>query len=466
MLLRHLRDINKPFLGNRESKRSGATELLGRPMVQTQPTASEETRKNRQKRIAAGKELKLNILPYSDDVSGETAAHRTAYKQMMRESSVKSAIFSKLFAVGATDLVVMPEDPESPREREIADFLRWNLLNIGVGLVGEPTGVLALIENLLYPKLVDGRVLAHKRWRQVMRGKYTGKTQLGQLKAKPDDSYRVNVDDYGNITNIEGMRYNGGDDYNPAHFVYCRYISLYGNPLGQSDLRSAYRAFWIKDTVLKLRAIYLEKFSAGFLVGKYTDSDVQGTLEEALANARSATWMSVPDGCVVEAINISSRGTADYEAAIRDLDHEIVNGIAGAALQMLEGNKSGSRAHGQVHRSTADLFIWYLAESLASDLNSQVIPDMCDLNYANVEAYPKVSFGGVSDEDLIAALEIDQGLKNMGFPLSLKEMATKYKRTPAVDEADRLVAPQQNLMLPAGGPASDPFRQLLGQIDE
>ena len=452
-LLKHLRDSGKPYFGNREPLGKAAIAELSTPQLQT--FAITDPDRPRKKPTASADSVvgKLNLLPYLDETTGETAAHREAYRKMLRDSSIKTALLSKILPLASLDLVVNPADPDDPRHVEIAEYVRWNLLNVGLGVPGVTVGVCGLVEALTLPKLIDGYSLASKRYEPLVGGKYHGKNRLAEVTSKPPKTYTLGLDEFGRVKRVIGRQHNSGYEYDPGAFVVGRYLPLYDNSLGMSDLRAAYRAFWMKDTVWKLRAIYQEKYAVGGLVGKYSNPDDKSALEEALASWRSSSFLSVPDSVMVDAIAMAGKGDTDYAAALKDLDQEIMVGITGAFLQAMEGQKTGSLAMGRVHKSTSELFVWYLAENLAGDINGQVVPDIVAMNYAGVPEMPPavtVSFGGVNDADMAAAIAVDKGLPELGWKHSKEALGRKYKCEWAKDEADEVAPPSPP---PAPAPA-------------
>ena len=454
-ILRHLRNVGTPYVGRKAAERTGAANTLTAPEVQTYPD-----RPGTARRVTTGKSLSgynFNYPKYVDPVTGETAAHRELYKKMMAEPMVKAGLLSKVLAVASLDLVVTPDNPENPKEQEVADFIKWTLTNVGIGIQGSMVGIPALVANITLPKLIDGYVLANKRFRTDGPGKWSKKWQLAEVVAKPTDTYELALDEYGRPTKVIGRIHNSGEEFDLAMFVYGRHLPLYDNPLGMSDLRAAVRAYSLKDLTWKLRAIYLEKFAVGTLKGTYTNDDQRPLLEEAMQNFRSGTWIAVPQDVTLEAVSIATKGDGDYAGAIRDLEREIMVGITGAFLQATEGATTGARATGEVHRSTSELMQWFLAVDLAGDIKSQIAPDLVSLNFAGNVTPPDISFGGVNDADLAPALAVDEGLSRIGFKLSRKDLETRYRRTWATDPGDEVNAapPPGPPMggLPPGGPA-------------
>src|SRR5262249_38107170 len=151
-------------------------------------------------------------------------------------------------------------------------------------------------------------------------------------------------------------------------------------------------------------------------------------------------------GTLVEAIDLSVRGTADFEQAIKDCDREILIAIVGAHLQILEGQTAGARGNTKVHKETAELIQWYLAASLADIYREQFARPLVEENFLGVEP-PDVTVGAVTEEAMLQSLRVDQGLQALGLELSRKDTYKRYAR-PQPDPDDVLTPPTKG---PGGG---------------
>jgi hypothetical protein len=387
------------------------------------------------------------FLPYFDDKTGETAEMRAAYRMMFADPNVKAALLGKLLAVGALDLKVLPADKKNPTDRHVAKFVEYNLRQRVTG------GIPGVAWSILGAGLIDGYSVCEKVFAPEERGRYRDQIILKDLKPKDTGNDVILLtDEYRNVVGVQGLRYNSGETFSPSSFVIFKHLPLFQSPTGMSDLRAVYSRYWMLDTVLKLRAIGLEKRSMPLLVGTYADETVQPSLEKALRLAKSQYWLAVPEGARVEALNIAGSSQAEFKSAIEDLKHDIFLGIAGAILQALEGAQDSERGNSQVHRSTADLFIWYLSscvESLLNDRDDGLIKDLVDLNFV-VADYPQAKLSAVDVNELIQEIQIDTGLSALGLDLSKDELYERYSRTPPEDPDD-VLKPQQPQQGGGGG---------------
>jgi hypothetical protein len=449
-ILSWLRDVGAPWLGSWR---------LGR--------AREDLDRERVRVRLSGVAQQIRFLPYVDTLTGETAALRQAYPLMLaKEPSIKAALLDKVLSVAALDLSVNAGGENSPRDKRAADF-GLHLVNKMTGGQFGLMGLPAFVECVILPGLIFGYSVSEKIWHPEERGQWAGKVLCGLKSKNTERDLTLEVDEFNNVTAVVGLGPNSGKRWSPANFVIFRHLSIFDNPGGMSDLRASYRAFWLIQTAWTLRAIYLEKFSAGpMLKGEYVDAGAQkDQLEAGLEAAKAATWISIPQGARVEAMDLAMRGTADFESAIRDLQKEAFVGINGAMLQAMESGQSGSRGSSAIHKDTADIRKWHVRACTESVLNSQVLPDATDLNFAGV-ACPQASLGGIDDAELKESLAIDTGLsKDLRLDLSKKDLYKRYGRPEPLDDADRLKpADVQPLFAPhaeppAGGPAPEPFRE-------
>lgn len=374
------------------------------------------------------------FLPYFDGGQSlaEHAAMRQAYRRMLADPNVKAAFLGKALAVCALEIKVIPCNKKSRRDNRITDFVRWNLESALEG--GLPGAIWSVVSGAL----IDGYSVSEKVWEYVDCGEHAGRYCLRALKPKDTGNDVVLLTDpYRNVIGVQGLRYNAGEIFPPAAFAIYRHLPLWDQPTGMSDLRAAYSRWWMLDTVLKLRAVGLEKRALPVVVGHYQSSQQRPSVEAALALVKSQNWLAVPEGVQIEALNIAGMADAAFSEAIRDLKHDIFLGIEGAVLQSLEGTVTDGRGDTSVHRSKADRIAWFVAQSvecLFNDRRHGVIPDLVDLNFAS-GGCPRVRLQAVDLDEQRANLEIDEKLIGMGLALSKDDLYERYGRRPP-DPAD------------------------------
>ncbi len=383
------------------------------------------------------------FLPYADaDYTHETNEMRLAYRQMLACPPVKSAFTAKVYSVAAQDLNIRPARKNNRRDSEIADFVRWNLTERLRGCVPE------LVWTILSGGLVDGYSVCERGWELEERGEWANRIVLATHKAKDvNNDLVVQTDAFRNVTGILGLRYNGGQVFDPVHFTIWRNFSLFDSPTGLSDFRAAFAAFWMRNTVYQLRSLGAALKAFPMLIGEYGSDPQRESLKTSLAQARGQTWMVVPKDVQVRALEVAGASEEYFRQFTEQLDHDIVLSIEGAYLQALQGSENSPRGNSRVHSARADIFKWWLATAMSNVLNDRtggLIRDMVDLNYMT-DRYPTASLSAIDNDQLLQDLQIDLGLQKMGVPLSLEETYDKYGRKPPTSPEDKLVppAPQQ-----------------------
>lgn len=379
------------------------------------------------------------FLPYFNEQTGETPAMRQAYRRMWADPNVKSAVLGKILAVAALDLKIQPANKKNPRDQFVAKFCEWNFKERIAGALPQ------LVWSILGAGLMDGYSVSEKVLGYEEMGQYGGRIVLRALKAKDTGTDLVlTTDEYRNVVGVMGLRYNPGTIFSPSNFVIFRHLPMFESPTGMSDFRAVYSRYWLLDTVLKLRAMGLEKRAIPMMMGHFKNASDKPALDAALAQARSAMWLSAPEDVRIEAIEIAGQADAMFASAVKDLKHDIFLGIQGAILQAIEGTTTDARGNSQVHQDTSDLFKWYLSSALESIFNDRehgLIKDLVDLNFV-VSDYPKASLSAIDVNELVLELQIDAGLHQLGLDLDKEEIYERYGRTPPQSPANRLPGTQ------------------------
>ena len=391
------------------------------------------------------------FLPFFDQQDGETQEMRLAYRQMIqRDPVVKGAMLGKIFGVAALDIKITPVS-DDPGDLEVAEFVEWSFNQRIEGSVP------AMIEAIVLHALMDGYSINEKVWGvEEEYGRWQGKHVLRMLKPKDVDRDLVpKTDEFRNVTSIMGLRYNGGLEFDPRDYVHFTHLPFFYSPTGTSDLRAAYGRFWCLDTAWKLRAAGLANRSYPILKGQYATIDQKSTLEKAMAAAKFNSFIAVPAGAVVEALEIAGRSQDEFRNAIADLREEIYLGIQLAMLQALTGQAGAQRGSSAAHKDTSDLAKWYVAQKFCACLNNHengLIRDMVTRNFHG-RVPPKAAMSGVDDLELAESLNLDKGLSDMGLPLSKKELYERYGRSQPLDDDDAL---KPTVAAPGGGGFQSP----------
>lgn len=375
---------------------------------------------------------KVWFLPYLDSATRDTPEVRAAMRLMWRDGYVVAAWEPQVRTVASEDWQIQPSEAGNPEAEEQAAFAKQVVEEALAG--GMPQAVRSLVSGMG----PDGFTLCEPVWGVHPRGRLENKVVLAALKAKDVDnsSVRLEGDAFGNVGWVQSTRVANQERFPIEEFVYSRYMTVYDEPLGFAAFRPAYAAYWMRDTVRKLRVIHHEKRMAGFLVGTYPegDNDAKSSLETVLRGAKTGTWASVPEGVKLEAVGLSTASEPDYRSFDESLRDEVVTAIAFATLQSIQGNVPDARGDSKVQKAMADLGPWFLMTLVSEAFNKQILPKLIDFNFPFPAAggYPKLTFGATSNAELLELAQVVQAAVGLGLKPSRKH----YAKALSIQEAD------------------------------
>jgi len=222
------------------------------------------------------------------------------------------------------------------------------------------------------------------------------------------------------------LKWNAGEIFDPAEYVVWRRLPLYGQPQGWSAFRAAYSSWWMLTTAMTLRAQGCVNRAFPIIVGEYDVPSRLQQLEATLGLAASRSWMAIPTGVKVTALEVAGSGETYFKDFITDLRERIVIAIRGAFLQQMQGGQDKERGDSEVHEDAADLFVRFLQVSLCQVFNSRkhgLIRDFTDVNFSDVQQYHQLSFAKIDHGDLAKKLAVVVGLhRDLGLDLKKEEV--------------------------------------------
>lgn len=239
----------------------------------------------------------------------------------------------------------------------------------------------------------------------------------------PRTIWKWNHDEYGELESITQTVWlnlpNGEQGYRvveiPAENLVVYTHDKWGDEwTGISLLRSAYKAWVMKETIEKIAGIAYERHGVGYLVAylpreRGEDQTLQNAIGAMLQNLRQDAWAVMPgpkqmsgstgpQGYLVEVLTPPG-GIPNFEPILTYYRGE----IAGAMLTRFK--ELGHAATGA--RATADVqaSVWYAAlHAIARYIEAQFntsIRRLVDLNYPNVKRYPRLKAAGIESRNLL-----------------------------------------------------------------
>lgn len=319
------------------------------------------------------------------------------YSRMSTDEQVKAVLNFKRDAITARGWVFTFRDETPLSEKEQA-FRRRLFVEILKRMRGSFSDAL----NAIMTGRAYGFSISEKVYGEItLDGKLW--PAINQVLGRDPLSFRFYTDEYGTLQKIEQVAHRAGvievDRRVVIHYVHApEWDHIYG----RSDLREAYRSWYIKDEVSKLWPMYLERFAGGFL---HAAQDAQAplsasdlaALRDALARAKSLGAIVTPPGVTLNVIH--PPGNADmYERALQYHDLAIAKALLVPNLLGIS-HSGGVGAYAQ-SQTQLEAFYWTLnadAARLEECLNEQLFRDLGDQAWGDGE-YPEFHFKPASLE--------------------------------------------------------------------
>ncbi len=324
------------------------------------------------------------------------------YDKMRIDDTVKSSLILKKYAVLAPNFKIVPAT-DSAEDIEVAKFVEYCFESMQGSIYDS---ILQILTALDY-----GYSVSEINYAQIEEGEFAGKIGLASLKTKYPHNYMFDVDKYSNIKD-NGLVYTaeGMEKKLPTNkFLIYSYQKEFGNPYGNSDLRSAYRGYWSKDVLIKFWNIYLERYAMPTVVGEYASNDAGsiGNLRKILDNLTAKTAISHRMGEFdIKLLESQRNSTNEYRDALNFYNKMIARSILIPDRLFAEG-ETGAYAQSKIH---FDVFLW-VVEKLRQDMEEivmkeQLLKRLIGFNYQNVKKMPSFKFNPLTDEQRLALNEM------------------------------------------------------------
>lgn len=335
------------------------------------------------------------------------------FDQMKMDEQVKIALrFKKLALLAPGWEIVSPEDQE--QDWEVTTFIRDCLMHI-------PGGPDAAFKKMLRG-LDYGYALVEKVYSAPGEFPWApGKMAIKQLLECKPHYFDFDVDAYGKMLAVV-QRYVPGQRepivFPPDKFVIYSHDMEFENPYGRSDLEAAYRPWWVKDNAYKWLAVLLERYGMPPLLALYNASVYQGTqlneLKKIVRNIQNATLGLIPrtnkDDLEFWSQQLAAQGKEVFLSALGRFDMDIAKAVLapshiGMTTETKDQGSGGSLARSNVHFKMFLMVVRDLGRDLAATINSQLVRQLCDLNFAGLKSYPEIHFLDPDDETELKLFE-------------------------------------------------------------
>lgn len=206
---------------------------------------------------------------------------------------------------------------------------------------------------------------------------------------------------------------------------------------GISLLRSIYKDWDIKDKLVLVNAMALEKHGMGMPVVRERDNQTaspedQAEAERTLSNVRAneQAYMKIPSTMEVEMMDMKGSTTKEIIPTLNYHDGRIMAGVLARFMELGGASGTGSQA---LSTDLSSIFMKAeetFAKQFGATILNDVIKQLCDLNFADMESvgYPTLTFGSIGDDDTVALANSLNQLGQSGFITPDPEIEDNLRR--------------------------------------
>lgn len=361
----------------------------------------------------------------------------STYRKMLKDAQVSASIKMVEYPIKTAtwDIVAGTKDNQG---FEIRDFVKEQLFN------NDNFTFSSLLKHVL-TYLRFGYTVFEKVWKINENKEFIIKKIAYR---RPETIQRWIQDDEENLKEIEQFVLKPNGEWITLT-IPNKYLLLFINDqegnyyMGKSLLRDAYKNWHMKDIILKIDAMRHDRLGLGIPMVTLPPNAKSEDKQEAITVCE--TFRSHHKGYVIkpheyefELIDMKSKTLTDTIKSINYHDGQIMGNILGNVIE-LGKTASGNRALGE---TLADFFFLGL-QSIAnyiedifngSEGDRKLIKEIVDLNFKNVEKYPKLN-----------ASKVGGGVINQQYGNVLKELSLAGYITPIKEDENFF---RQELQMP------------------
>ena len=244
----------------------------------------------------------------------------------------------------------------------------------------------------------------------MKRGRFKGKWVCDYITPVPPGSYKIAFDDSGTMSHIES-NISGMAPKNQREnikrigldrIIYMRIGGNFNSPYGKSQITKVYEPWWNKKIMRRMRNTAMDRFGTPYMVGKVSPNTPDKKRKELLSTIVKMSVESV--GVInndesIEAVQTGGLSGVDaFQQALAYEDKEIISGIVGSTLNIMEGGSQGSYAQARVHQDNFLYSVQEIIQILEEVINEQFVYRFVALSYGeDVADGVRVNWQTVSD---------------------------------------------------------------------
>jgi hypothetical protein len=392
----------------------------------------------------------LIIQPYRSPYDGiDPYGHVTPqmnrhWNELYRDEPItRSGVRGKADDICILEPAVLAQNRNDPIQSKAAEFVKWTISQAPGGWAGQ-------FDQVYTPGAINGWSINEKK-RKLVHWEGRAMDGMGHLRSIDTALIRLQLDQFRNVISVVNM-IRGLEYFEPDDVVLYTHNGMFGNPFGQSDIRTASRSADIIQDAYRVWFVAMTVYGLPYMHAMGPEVQHQALLT-AVANLRANGYCVTPPECTLDVVNLASAaGTDSFEKFIHLNRENIFYATRGSALPFLEGD-GGKDSHGDtdIQQGTSDAGERMAAKRLEAVWNEQIIPWLVRPNFGNI-LMPYLVIGGTDWKQTKDVISIYKDAIALGAKPSAEQFYARTSLVPArPGGGDVLTPPQQG-----GGPGGMP----------
>lgn len=320
---------------------------------------------------------------------------------------------------------------------EITQFVKSNLFDIGMdNLIPQALRSLRygfVIFEILYSYDTENRAI------------------ISDLSYCGANVFKFNVDGTVTFEGKDGTKKRLTVEEMATNFLVVTHDATPIKPDGQSLITPAVCVMqWMKSTALKNYIRLTDRFGSPTVIGKYpigAEDKEREALKNFVKALRSNGYVTMSEDMTIDLVESAMNGSSPSERLVDICNNEISKAIQGSILISDIGQRSGSRAQGEVHQETTQKRIRAICIELAEQITNQLIKPLVLLNWPDITEFPYFKFDTDAEKDLSGKVGIIRQLVEMGVKVPVDPLYSICNiPKPSEDDEEYLTLPTTQMI--------------------
>lgn len=329
------------------------------------------------------------------------------YEQVAQDDRVKSCLQQRFAGLTSKEVEVLPGG-DKRIDKQAAEHLKMQLDALNWDNTTEK-----MQWGVFY-----GYSVAEMLW-----GKADDKVIIQSVRVRNRRRFRFGIDQLPRLLSFDNPLGETLPEQKFWHF--CVGADHDDEPYGRGLAHWLYWLTWFKRNDLRWWITFLENFADPSTVGTYpagATAAEKATLEGAVRSLGKSKWAIKPEGMLVELVEASRSGAADYQAMYDTINSAISQVILSQNMTTESGS---SESQARVHQDVGDSVIESDDALISGSFNAGPARWLTEWNFPGA-AIPIVQRKLEPEEDLKASAERDKIIVDMGFPANPEYIVEKY----------------------------------------